>query len=318
MCAPSFSEIILTANKECDIIYKIELLIGAVNNRTERRDREPKSKLNICDLSVFCLKSNTVIPAGIGVYSRQAVSLNRFPADYNKEQYPRQYYEKAVDIISNKLVTIQGNETFTDSMIIANGTNNQHESVVRLIKEQKRRLEIFGKIDFSDLKSGKRGRPTRIYKLMEPQATLLITFLDNTDIVADFKTELVRQFYAMRQFIFERQTEGWIKTREQGKITRKAETDTLKGLVEYARKQGYDHSDKLLYMNYTKLANKICGISKRDNATIAQLSNLTVAENIILHCVQVGIEEEKYYKDIYQDCKKRLEMFKDIAYLEVA
>lgn len=88
--------------------------------------------------------------------------------------------------------------------------------------------------------------------------------------------------------------------------------------MEYARKQGYNHEDKLLYMNYTRLANKICGISKRDNATIEQLSTLTVAENIILHCVQLGIQNEKHYKDIYQDCKKRLEMFKDIAYLEVA
>lgn len=222
--------------------------------------------------------------------------------------------------MNNQLVKLQGNEAFTDSMVIARGTDNQHESVVRLIKEQKKRLEIFGEIRFSDLKSGnpKGGRPTKIYQLNEPQATLLITFLDNTDIVADFKTELVRQFYAMRQFIFEKQTKGWIQTREQGKITREAETEKLSGLVEYARKQGYDHEDRLLYINYTRLANKICGISDRDNATIEQLSNLTVAENIILHCVQVGIEEEKHYKEIYQDCKKRLEMFKDIAYLEVA
>lgn len=75
---------------------------------------------------------------------------------------------------------------------------------------------------------------------------------------------------------------------------------------------------KLLYINYTKLANKICGVSGRDNASMEQLSNLTVAENIILHCIDCGIQENKYYKDIYQDCKKRLEMFKDIAYLEVA
>lgn len=220
--------------------------------------------------------------------------------------------------MNDVLVNLNGNEAFTDSLIISKGTHNQHESVVRLIKEQSKRLETFGKLEFTDLKSGKRGRPTRVYKLNEPQATLLITFLDNTEIVADFKTELVRQFYAMRQFIFERQTKGWIQTREQGKLTRKAETDILKTLLVYAKEQGYNHSDNLLYINYTKLANKICGISGRDNATMEQLSNLTVAENIILHCIQVGIQEEKHYKEIYQDCKKRLEMFKDIAYLEVA
>lgn len=152
----------------------------------------------------------------------------------------------------------------------------------------------------------------------EQQATFVISLMRNTKTVVAFKKELVRQFYAMRQFIFERQSKGWIQTREQGKLTRKAETDILSKLVLYAKEQGYNHPDNLLYVNYTKLANKICGISGRDNATIEQLSNLTVAEDIILHCIQAGILEEKHYKEIYQDCKKRLEMFKDIAYLEAA
>lgn len=217
----------------------------------------------------------------------------------------------------NELVILKGNKAFTDSMVIANGTNNQHESVQRRIRDYNKELSVFGEVGF-EIRPMESGQEMKIYLLNEQQATFLITLLKNTEKVVKFKLELVRQFYAMRQFIFERQTEGWIQTREQGKITRKAETDMLSGLVEYARKQGYNHEDKLLYMNYTRLANKICGISKRDNATIEQLSTLTVAENIILHCVQLGIQNEKHYKDIYQDCKNRLEMFKDIAYLEVA
>lgn len=219
--------------------------------------------------------------------------------------------------MNNQLVVLQGNEAFTDSVIVAEGTGNEHHAVQQLITSYYKDFEDFGKLAF-EMRPMPSGQKAKIYILNEPQATFLISLMKNNKVVVAFKKELVRQFYAMRQFIFEKQTKDWIQTREQGKITRKAETDTLSGLVEYARKQGYDHEDKLLYMNYTKLANKICGISKRDNATIEQLSNLTVAENIILHCVQVGIEEEKHYKDIYQDCKKRLEMFKDIAYLEVA
>lgn len=155
-----------------------------------------------------------------------------------------------------------------------------------------------------------------MYRLNEIQATFLITLLKNNEVVVKFKMELVRQFYAMRQFIFEKQSQSWVSAREQGKLTRKAETDVLKELVEYAKNQGSTHSDKL-YVTYTKLANKVCGISKRDNATTEQLSNLTVAENIILHCIQAGIEQDRHYKDIYKDCKKRLEMFKNIAYLDM-
>lgn len=218
--------------------------------------------------------------------------------------------------MSNQLVTLQGNEVFTTSKIIADGTNNQHHAVRELIKKYKSDIEDFGTLFILNEESTG-GRPAELFLLNEEQATFVITLLRNSKVVVKFKKELVRQFYAMRQFIFERQTKDWIVTREQGKITRKAETDIIKQLVEYAKEQGSEHSDKL-YLSYTRLANKICGISKRDDATVAQLSSLTVAENIILHCIQVGISEEKHYKDIYKDCKQRLEMFKDIAYLEVA
>ena len=218
--------------------------------------------------------------------------------------------------MSNQLVTLQGNEVFTTSKIIADGTNNQHHAVRELIKKYKSDIEDFGTLFILNEESTG-GRPAELFLLNEEQATFVITLLRNSKVVVKFKKELVRQFYAMRQFIFERQTKDWIVTREQGKITRKAETDIIKQLVEYAKEQGSEHSDKL-YLSYTRLANKICGISKRDDATVAQLSSLTVAENIILHCIQVGISEEKHYKDIYKDCKQRLEMFKDIANLEVA
>ena len=152
--------------------------------------------------------------------------------------------------------------------------------------------------------------------MKEEQATLLITYLENTKTVRTFKKELVRQFYAMRNRLFQKQTSEWIETRKAGKITRRSETDVIKLLVEYASQQGSQHADKL-YMTYSKLANRIVGISKRDMATVLQLNNLSLAENIILHCIRQGMEDGKHYKQIYQDSKARLELFKDIALLEV-
>lgn len=215
----------------------------------------------------------------------------------------------------NDLVTMAGNNVFTDSLVIAEGTGNEHDSITAQIRKYYPDFQSFGKIDFTDLKSGKRGRPLRVYLLNEEQATLLITYLDNTKQVREFKKELVRQFYAMRRLIMERQTSEWQETRRLGKLSRKAETDTLKQLVEYAAQQGSEHPDKL-YLVYSKLANKMIGISKRDTATVSQLNNLSLAENIILHCVEAGMAAGKHYKEIYQDSKARLNMFKDIAFLE--
>lgn len=216
----------------------------------------------------------------------------------------------------NELVILKDNDVFTDSKVIADGTQNQHESIVALIKKYESDFCEFGTLDFTDLKSGKRGRPTRIYFLNEEQATLLMTFLDNKEIVRKFKVKLVRQFYQMRKLILEKQTSTWIEQRKAGKLTRQAETDVIKQLVEYAKGQGSDHA-QMLYMTYTKLANKMAGITDREQATITQLNELTFIENIILNQIRVGMERGMHYKDIYQDCKRQIELFKDVAYLNV-
>ena len=69
-------------------------------------------------------------------------------------------------------------------------------------------------------------------------------------------------FSRMESIIREKSTQAWEETRKAGKLTRQAETDTIKRLVEYAKEQGSTHSDKL-YMTYSKLANKMAGVAKR-------------------------------------------------------
>ena len=91
-----------------------------------------------------------------------------------------------------ELVELKGNDVFTNSKVIADGTNNQHESVVAIIRKYEKDILDFGNIDFSDLKSGKRGQPERVYYLNEEQATFVITLLRNSKIVVKFKKELVR------------------------------------------------------------------------------------------------------------------------------
>lgn len=216
----------------------------------------------------------------------------------------------------NELVTLKGDDIFTDSLVIAQGTSVKHESVQRRIRDSEKELSELGKVGFKIRATGS-GQEQKIYVLNEQQATFLITLLKNTPTVVKFKLELVKQFYAMRKFILERQSQSWIETRQQGKITRKSETDVIQQLVGFAKEQGSANSDKL-YITYSKLANKTAGISRRDEANVMQLNNLSLIENIILNCIQVGMAMDKHYKEIYQDCKRRLEAFKDIAYLETA
>lgn len=214
----------------------------------------------------------------------------------------------------NDLVYLKSDDVFTDSMVIAQGTGNQHKSVVAILKKYHKDFEESGKLRFSDFKSTnpKGGRPTHIYLLNEEQATLLVTYLDNTEVVREFKKKLVHEFYEMRKFIAERHTSAWIETRQAGKITRKAETDVIQELVEYAKAQKSEHAD-MLYVTYTKLANSMCGIKGRDKATTIQLNNLSIFENLILSMIRNGMDAGMHYKEIYKICKDRCVQAQQIA-----
>lgn len=103
--------------------------------------------------------------------------------------------------MNTELVFEKKGQVFTDSLIIAEKSENQHESIVRMINDNKEDFEEYGKIEFSDFKSGKRGRPTRVYWLNEKQSTLLLTYLNNSEPVKQFKKDLVRAFFKMQDFI---------------------------------------------------------------------------------------------------------------------
>lgn len=214
-----------------------------------------------------------------------------------------------------ELVEVRQDEVFTNSKVIAEGTENQHETVTAIIRKYESDITDFGKIEFSDLKSGnpKGGRPERMYYLNEEQATFVITLLRNSKVVVAFKKELVKQFYAMRKFLIEKQSKLWNDTRIANKENRLKETDVIKLLADYAKEQGSTHSDKL-YIAYTRLAKTVIG-GQRDNMTACEINNLTLVESIILQTIKIDMSMGMNYKDIYKDCKDRIDQFMNIAYL---
>nr|DAQ29927.1 MAG TPA: regulatory protein [Caudoviricetes sp.]DAV12702.1 MAG TPA: regulatory protein [Caudoviricetes sp.] len=86
--------------------------------------------------------------------------------------------------------------------IIAQNTDNEARSVRLLIENHLNDFEEFGVLSFEmtkPLNTDLGGRPSKIYYLNEPQATLLLTYLQNTPIVREFKKALVKEFYQMRE-----------------------------------------------------------------------------------------------------------------------
>jgi phage regulator Rha-like protein len=89
--------------------------------------------------------------------------------------------------------------------IIAEYTNNKEVSIRNLINKYVNQLKLFGVVHFENeavseekLKENPDAKPTKTFYLNEQQATLLLTFLRNNEIVIEFKVNLVKAFYEMR------------------------------------------------------------------------------------------------------------------------
>lgn len=103
---------------------------------------------------------------------------------------------------------------------IAENTANEEKSIRRLINENQADFTEFGQLRFEIATvSNSVGaiNEQKTYYLNEAQATLLLTYLRNSEIVRAFKKELVRQFFAMRETL-ERQMLKPVLDYEGGKV----------------------------------------------------------------------------------------------------
>ena len=198
-------------------------------------------------------------------------------------------------------------EPYTTSEVIAEAAGVKRRSVAHLIQQHKADFQEFGRVRFeiTPLHTAGGIQKVTVYHLNEQQATLLMTYLKNTEQVRTFKKELVRQFYAMRDFIRERQSPIWQDTRALGKEIRRMETDAIKALVAHAEAQGSQHAARY-YQSISRLANRTAGVVERDRAHAVELSVLLMVEKIIAQEISTGIEAGRPYKDIYAGLKEKL------------
>jgi len=166
--------------------------------------------------------------------------------------------EKEREEPMNDLVFLKPNNIkaipLTTSDIIAMSAEIKHHAVQQIILKHESRLKQFGQVAF-EMRAVKKARGIKyekIFHLNEEQATLLITFLKNTEPVIQFKTELVRQFYAMRSELQHRQI-----GREQLRPIRRELTDVISDNPDHSR---WD------YKTYTDLAYKF--VTDRNAAQI--------------------------------------------------
>ena len=188
-----------------------------------------------------------------------------------------------------ELVYMDGKkEPYTTSEIIAECAGVQHHTVTRLLRNHKERFTAFGFYGFEIHKLDGKGRPKKVYRLNEQQATLLITYLDNTPQVIDFKTNLVKAFFEMRDELSKRQLQ-----RELEKPKRKSLTEAIQ-TWEKAPKHAYSTLTNLLTKgvkgkNKTQLMKERESKNGIDGLTSVELANYQRLEDMAIALINLNM-----------------------------
>ena len=97
------------------------------------------------------------------------------------------------------LVTITDGNAVTTSLVIAEGTDVQHKNVMEMVRNNLSDFEEFGRVTFEtrpfETAGGTQERTVAV--LNEQHATLLMTYMRNSEVVREFKKRLVKAFYAL-------------------------------------------------------------------------------------------------------------------------
>jgi phage regulator Rha-like protein len=153
------------------------------------------------------------------------------------------------------LVEIFENEPRISHRVIAKYTEVQQKNIVELITKYQEKMELFGAIPFKTevLKAGKGTTKSKTFYLNEQQATLLLTFMRNNEIVINFKVRLVKEFFEMRQLLLNPDVSQAVQTSQDFDI--KSYIQQNRDLIELIKLINSENAITLHYLD--KLTQKL-------------------------------------------------------------
>jgi Rha family phage regulatory protein len=217
-----------------------------------------------------------------------------------------------------ELVEAKKGEVFCDSSMIAKKFGIQHARVAKVIVnlvEKLRVIESYPKVE--GFEKHYRGQTYTAYRMDREFFSMLCMRFENKKAI-EWQVKFNKAFYEMEEKILaelnNRSDSKFIETRQQGKLSRKEETDTIKEFVDYATNQGSKNA-KMYYMNITKATYRALELmvqkkpAIRDSLDIYQLSELLLAERVAKNSLKKYMDLGRHYKDIYKSVAEDLEVF---------
>lgn len=207
------------------------------------------------------------------------------------------------------------------TIFIAEGFNRRHEQIVRLIKKYRKEFEEINTTQVF-IRKGKT-KSFEEYLLDEDQFLFLGALFKNNPQIVKFKLQLVLEFRRCRKQLTsalnQKHDLTWNQTRLTGKTIRFLETGAIQEFIIYAKEQGGtpEGCDEY-YSNFTRMVNMLLFIceskfkSLRDVLTPEQLVTIGAAERIIGKSLRDDMKANVFYKDIYKNAKKKVEIFAEL------
>ena len=204
-----------------------------------------------------------------------------------------------------ELVYMDGKkEPYTTSAIIAECAEVKHDTVQSLIRNHQEDFESYGIIGFEIRKLDGRGRPMKIYRLNEQQATLLITYLKNTEPVRRFKMNLVKAFFEMRE-----ELSKFRMQRALEKPKRKTLHDSIENW-EQAPKHAHSTMNNLLLKavtdrNAKQLREERGGYNGIDSLTSDELEQYQAFEDMVIAMIGLNMSYQEIKSMVFRNKKPR-------------
>ena len=202
------------------------------------------------------------------------------------------------------IVYIDGKkEPYTLSSIVAECTNLQHHTITKTIRKHQARFEQFGKVGFK-IQAMESGQNTKDYILNEQQATLLVTFLKNTEQVANFKTNLVKAFFEMRE-----ELSKFRMQRALEKPKRKTLHDSIETWTN-APKHAHSTMNNLLLKavtdrNAKQLREERGGYNGIDSLTSDELERYQAFEDMVIAMIGLNMSYQEIKAMVFRNKKTR-------------
>ena len=203
-----------------------------------------------------------------------------------------------------ELVYMDGKkEPYTLSSIVAGCTGLQHHTITKTIRKHQARFEQFGKVGFK-IQAMESGQNTKDYILNEQQATLLVTFLKNTEQVANFKTNLVKAFFEMRE-----ELSKFRMQRALEKPKRKTLHDSIETWTN-APKHAHSTMNNLLLKavtdrNAKQLMAERGGYNGIDSLTSEELEQYQAFEDMVIAMIGLNMSYQEIKTLVFRNKKPR-------------